>query len=258
MNIQMSRALAQGDNTPVVLNGVNEQMLFEGMQVEIIEINSEPYFEIYSTGMALGHVKWNGRRTSCTPAKDRIDKNIKNAEITTVVRNGQRYINEEQLYDLMLEMKTDKVKPFRKWVTSEVLPSIRKTGNYSMQEEGINRIIKTQNLLTKRFNEFSETLTEKINKLEAQAEFNHRPSHATKLNWNKVIKAYSKCSADEDNIKHIVFARFTISKWEDLTSDKFSEVFGYIREIAEKANLIDQVTLFDKDNEKGEENGQKD
>lgn len=103
-------------------------------------------------------------------------------------------------------------------------------------------------LLNERFNAFSETLTEKINKLEAQAEFNHRPSHATKLNWNKVIKRYAKCPADEENIKHIVFARFGISKWEDLTADKFSEVFGYIREIAEKANMIDQVSLFDEEN----------
>ena len=46
------------------------------------------------------------------------------------VRNVHKYITEEQLYDLMLEMKTDKVKPFRKWVTSEVLPSIRKHGAY--------------------------------------------------------------------------------------------------------------------------------
>lgn len=101
-------------------------------------------------------------------------------------------------------------------------------------------------LLNERFNAFSESLTEKINKIEAQAEFNHRPSHATKLNWNKVIKNYAKCQADEENIKHIVFAKFGIGKWEDLTADKFSEIFGYIREIAEKANLINQVGLFDK------------
>lgn len=107
-------------------------------------------------------------------------------------------------------------------------------------------------LLHERFNAFSETLTEKINKLEAQAEFNHRPSHATKLNWNKVIKNYAKCTADEENIKHIVFARFGISKWEDLTSDKFSDVYGYIRELAEKANMINQVSLFEEDNKKTE------
>lgn len=109
----------------------------------------------------------------------------------------------------------------------------------------------SNHFITEHVKVLLETLTEKVNRLEAQAKFNHRPSHATKLNWNKVIKTYAKCPADEENIKHIVFARFGISKWEDLTSDKFSEVFGYIREIAEKANLINQVSLFDGDKEKG-------
>jgi len=48
------------------------------------------------------------------PRKERIDEVVKNAEIKPCVRDGHSYINENQLYDLMLEMKTDKVKPFRK------------------------------------------------------------------------------------------------------------------------------------------------
>lgn len=156
------------------------------------------------------------------------------------------YIPESLFYLLGMKASNKTAQEFQRWLAIDVIPSIRKTGSYSMQGVDINQIIATQNLLNERFNAFSENLTEKINKLEAQAEFNHRPSHATKLNWNKVIKTYAKCQADEENIKHIVFAKFSISKWEDLTSDKFSEVFGYIREIAEKANLIKQVSLFDK------------
>ena len=120
----------QQEPTKQELAEYQNMMMFNGNSVEVIVVDGNPMFELYSTGMALGHAKWNGRRTSCTPAKDRIDKNVKSAEISTVVHNGQQYITEEQLYDLMLEMKTDKVKPFRKWVTSEVLPTIRKTGGY--------------------------------------------------------------------------------------------------------------------------------
>ena len=99
---------------------MEELKVFEGNEVKIIELNGEPMFEIYSTGMALGQVKRNvikGKEYfQCR--KDRVDENIKNAEINPLVHNGLTYINESQLYDLMLEMKTDKVKPFRKWVTS--------------------------------------------------------------------------------------------------------------------------------------------
>ena len=108
---------------------MNDLMIFEGNQVEIILNEKEkPLFEIYSTGMALGHIKF--AKGKAYPRKERIDKDIKNAEISTVVQLGQQYFTEETLYDFMLECKTEKCKPFRKWVVHEVLPQIRKTGNY--------------------------------------------------------------------------------------------------------------------------------
>ena len=69
------------------------------------------------------------------PAKDRIDKNAKNAEIKPVVRNAQPFITEEQLYDLMLETRTDKCRVFRKWLTNEVLPALNHEGTYTMKHE---------------------------------------------------------------------------------------------------------------------------
>lgn len=113
---------------------MNEIMNFEGNDVEVIQDeNGEPLFEIYSTGKALGHIKKNAVG-ACYPRKERIEENLKNAEITPCVRNGHKYINESQLYDFMLEARTDKCRIFRKWVTNEVLPSIRKTGNYSIPQ----------------------------------------------------------------------------------------------------------------------------
>ena len=108
---------------------MNELMVFEGNNVKITtDEKGEPLFEIYSTGMALGHIKF--AKGKAYPRKDRIDRDIKNAEILTVVQLGQQYFTEETLYDFMLECKTEKCKPFRKWIVHEVLPQIRKTGNY--------------------------------------------------------------------------------------------------------------------------------
>lgn len=119
---------------------MNEIMNFEGNDVEIIQDeNGEPLFEIYSTGKALGYARSNGKSAGehdvhpkLFPYKSRIDTVIHNAEITPVVHGVQLFINESQLYDFMLEARTDKCRIFRKWVTNEVLPSIRKTGNYSV------------------------------------------------------------------------------------------------------------------------------
>lgn len=49
--------------------------------------------------------------------------------------NGMKFINESGLYDLILESKKPEAKAFRRWVTSEVLPSIRKTGQYNVQKQ---------------------------------------------------------------------------------------------------------------------------
>lgn len=166
MNRQMTNALAQGDQTPVVLKGVSQEMFFEGMQVEIIEINGEPYFEVYSTGMALGHfVTAKGKKY---PNKDRVDKNIESAGITVVLHDAKPYINEEQLYDLMLEMKTDKVKPFRKWVTSKVLPAIRKYGAY-MTDDTIEKALTEPDFLIRLATKLKEEKELRI-KAEAQIE----------------------------------------------------------------------------------------
>ena len=113
---------------------MNDLMIFEGNQVEIILNEKEkPLFEIYSTGMALGYI--NKRKNSVgkeyiTPYKSRIDRVIESAEITCVCQGVTQYFTEEQLYDFMLEAHTDKCKKFKKWITHEVLPKIRKTGGY--------------------------------------------------------------------------------------------------------------------------------
>lgn len=45
------------------------------------------------------------------------------------------FVTEAGLYDVIIRSDSEKAKPFRKWVTSEVLPSIRKTGAYSVQNQ---------------------------------------------------------------------------------------------------------------------------
>lgn len=137
------------------------------MKVNIIEENGEPLFEIYSTGMALGQIKKNAKGM-IYPRKERIEENLKNADIQPCVRNGHKYISESQLYDLMLEVKTDRVKPFRKWVTSEVLPTIRKTGGYVSNDDlFINTYLPFADEPTKLL--FRTTLTT-INQLNAKIE----------------------------------------------------------------------------------------
>ena len=116
---------------------MNKLMTFEGNNVEIItDAEGNPLFELYSVGMALGYARSNGKTVGeqgvhkLFPYKSRIDKVVENAEIEPCAHGVNKYLTEEMIYDFMLEAKTEKCKSFRKWITHEVLPTIRKTGGY--------------------------------------------------------------------------------------------------------------------------------
>ena len=108
---------------------MNKLVIFEGKNINIITgEGNEPLFELYGVGQALGYVKIAKGKEYVR--KERVDKTIENADIEPVVHNGQQYLSEEMIYDFMFEAKTNKCKSFRKWLSKEVLPSIRKNGAY--------------------------------------------------------------------------------------------------------------------------------
>lgn len=105
------------------------EKIFEGKNV-IIETDEKgnPLFEIETTSMAIGYVtKSNGKEYV---HKLRMNKTLKNAEITPFVHGVQKFMTLNQLYDFLIEAHTQKSKPFKKWVTDKVLPTIEKTGAY--------------------------------------------------------------------------------------------------------------------------------
>jgi prophage antirepressor-like protein len=64
-----------------------------------------------------------------------IDLHALNSNEGTIIGNSMAtFITESGFYDVLLQSSSPKVKPFRKWVTSEVLPSIRKTGGYRVPQ----------------------------------------------------------------------------------------------------------------------------
>lgn len=106
---------------------------FEGKDIKIIlNEDGEPLFELYGVGMALGYI--TNSKGKSYPHKTRISKTLVNADIKPVVQGVQQYLTEEMIYDFMFEAKTEKCKDFRKWLSHDVLPSIRKYGIYQDRE----------------------------------------------------------------------------------------------------------------------------
>ena len=101
--------------------------------VRVKMINDEPWFMGRDVCKALGYV--NNRKA----LMDHVDEEDKKdgVEIRDSIGRVQKgiVINESGLYSLILRSKRDSAKEFKRWITSEILPVIRKTGGYVNNDE---------------------------------------------------------------------------------------------------------------------------
>lgn len=134
----------------------NEITVFSNTEfgsVRTLVINDEPYFVGKDVALILGYAK---PRNAITAHVDEEDK--KDAPIQGDLGGTQEMtvINESGLYSLILSSKLPKAKKFKHWVTSEVLPSIRKTGSYSIQQKVDSYMIEDSIARAKRWIEEEE------------------------------------------------------------------------------------------------------
>ncbi len=104
---------------------------FSNQALSVLMIDGEPWFVASDVTDAL---------TLSTEATRRLDDDEKGLR-TVQTPGGQQeviIINESGLYSLILTSRKPEAKKFKKWVTNEVLPSIRKTGGYTPPRQPIN------------------------------------------------------------------------------------------------------------------------
>lgn len=108
---------------------------FHGQQVRTVMIDDEPYFVGRDVAIILGYKK---PQNAVAMHVDNEDK--KGAPIQGTPGGTQEMIiiNESGLYSLILSSKLPQAKEFKHWVTSEVLPAIRKHGAYMTDQKAFN------------------------------------------------------------------------------------------------------------------------
>ena len=100
-------------------------------RVRTTVVDGEPWFVGKDIALALGYINTKDALSRHVDADDK-----GGARITTPSGEQEMtIINESGLYSLVLSSKLPTVKKFKRWVTSEVLPTIRKTGGYSMKQK---------------------------------------------------------------------------------------------------------------------------
>ena len=106
--------------------------------IRVISIEDEPWLVGKDVAAALGY---NNTKDALAAHVDDEDKRIiqRSENATLEIPNrGMTIINESGLYSLVLSSKLPGAKKFRRWVTSEVLPSIRKTGGYIQGQQELS------------------------------------------------------------------------------------------------------------------------
>ncbi|WP_339233909.1 BRO family protein [Oceanobacillus sp. FSL W7-1281] len=103
--------------------------MFEGNQLRIIEQNNEPWFVANDVCKILD-IK------NTTQAVAKLDNDERS--MFNIGRQGNtNLINEYGLYNLVLGSRKPEAKQFKRWVTHEVIPSIRKTGSYQVGQNDL-------------------------------------------------------------------------------------------------------------------------
>ncbi|HEP1276746.1 TPA: phage antirepressor KilAC domain-containing protein [Streptococcus pyogenes] len=104
---------------------------FKGQEVRTVTIDDEPYFVGKDVAEILGYAKARNAIASHVDDEDKKDAPIQG---TLGGTQTMTIINESGLYSLILSSKLPQAKEFKRWVTSEVLPTIRKHGMYATDE----------------------------------------------------------------------------------------------------------------------------
>lgn len=113
----------------------------------IIDKHDVIWFLANDVAKALGYIDTRDAIKVHVDADNKLQKQYIKYNGTFSGHPQTLYINEGGLYSLILSSKMPNAKRFNKWVTNEVLPSIRKYGHYKMKEDVNNELIDLRNKL---------------------------------------------------------------------------------------------------------------
>ncbi len=132
-------------------------------EIRSMEIGGEPWFVGKDVAAALGYSNTKDALAAHVESEDK--SIIQRSQFPTleIPNRGMTIINESGLYSLILGSKLDGAKRFKRWVTSEVLPAIRKTGAYATDSKAAE--IKMRELRVKEMNAQARLLNAETRRL---------------------------------------------------------------------------------------------
>lgn len=185
---------------------------FEDLPVRTLTVDEEPYFVGKDVADILGYLKPSNAIANHVDDEDKT---------TTLIQGtGSNYkskaiiINESGLYSLIFSSKLESAKRFKRWVTSEVLPAIRKHGIYATDnviEQTLRDPDYIINVLTeyKKEKEHNLLLQQQVGELKPKADYYDQILKSKKLiTVNAIAKDYGMSAQALNKILHDLKVQF--------------------------------------------------
>ena len=138
----------------------NEIQIFsneEFGEIRTVAIDGEPWFVGKDVAEILGYANPNEAISDHVDDEDKLNSKTLSSFSANLGQRGGWLINESGLYSLIMSSKLPAAKKFKRWVTSEVLPSIRKNGGYIAGQENLT----PEELMAKALMVAQKTLAER-------------------------------------------------------------------------------------------------
>ena len=133
-------------------------------KVRVLNIDNEPWFVGRDVAEVLGY---SNTRDAISKHVDEEDKGVAKCDTPSGAQQ-MTIINESGMYSLILSSKLPNAKKFKRWVTGEVLPAIRKTGSYNLPD--FNNPAEAARAWAKEYEEKQKALAQ-VTEMKPKAEF---------------------------------------------------------------------------------------
>lgn len=168
---------------------------FKGNEVRTVMINDEPYFVGKDVATVLGYKNTKDALSKHVDDEDKQILRSQNTTLENIPNRGLQIINESGLYSLIIGSKLPDAKKFKRWVTSKVLPTIRKHGAY-MTPDKIDEILSDPDTIIKLATQLK---TEREGRLVAEQRVNEltpKASYYDLVLQNKTLVTITQIAKD--------------------------------------------------------------
>lgn len=168
---------------------------FDSNEVRTVVVNEEPYFVGKDVAEVLGYTNTRDALNRHVDDEDKKNLTSRNTTLENLPNRGLTAVNESGLYSLIFSSKLDSAKRFKRWVTSEVLPAIRKHGIYAT-DSVIEQTMKNPDYIITVLTEFKKERESRLVAEQQVQELKPKATYYDLVLQNKSLLSVSKIAKD--------------------------------------------------------------